>query len=1065
MKVCSVCGRCYDESVAFCTEENHPALSETHDGSLEMIAGYRLERLVETGVKIETYRARQLDSGQTCLIRILSATEYVDDYLREAKLAATLFHPSVVDTYEAGVLDDGKAYVVQEEADGRTMREFLNDLGLPELLSSVVIVRQISEALHALHLSGLRHGAIRPENIVLTSDRARGLFVRIQNPDFGGAVARSLISNKFLADSALDQLKYFSPGQCSGAETGPQTDVYSLGIVFYELLSGAPPFDAAKAVGLIQKHKSQPVPDIRINNFHLRMLVTHSLTEALQKQPRLRQSSANVLARQLRHIEQLATHVSTPPPAGVTPAWRPLPATPISASAGLPLSSADPLPVTPMRLEAPAPVRSDTLRTVQPVFTSAENESPESLETGCEPLAAATSYGEVIDEKETRDTEVAVPGEPSVEPSPTLAQEPIYRDPRPRPMSWKEKVQSVVSDFAPETSEAPATPIFDSVDRKILESRSTEIEAMQARAGAVPAPRIPKKIEWQTPDDDIPSEAAALQALAEEGRPEAEVIAVAAREKTIEAPGAEVKEAEVIEVPMAIPAKQEKLEASGVEKVPEEIAVEVPVFIETPVAIEAPAAEEEPTPVVFANAAPIVETILEETAVEVPVFIETPVAIEAPAAEEEPTPVVFANATPIVEKILEESAVDVPVVIETPVAIETPAPITKAPVVFTNSAPVEVPKALVVPAGLASIEDPFEESVVICENVAPVERLIEVKTRALAEESVAIEEPLVAEPEAPVLEIPKPKRAPGKKAASSRRSHVTSKVKTPEPALAGAAVKMPNPIVSDVRPDSKAAKPAARRSGLGFAVNLADLEEITIVRPPSKQIRVDWERVVERSGRPNAFPAQRPAARTDIGFSPTILGGATERKIAEKRRNDGMFSAFAGESEWSASGQYHSILLGVGIVALIGLFLFGFGSATRYLETSSSAGSMPPPAQTRQAASAVPLTETAVPPTKTAPKNSVKPSDETKPALEMPSAESRTATSVPEKPAATVKNNDAKAKPESSKPTKPAASPAKEKVPAKPASPKPIAVKTPAFPPPGKAKVSTRPRIVTNAKP
>ena len=277
-----------------------------------MIAGYRLERLVESGVKYETYRARQLASDQTCLVRIISATDYVGDHLRESKLAATIFHPNIVDTYDAGVLDSGESYVVHEDPNGRTLREFLNDVGQPELPTSIEIVRQIAEALHALHLSGLNHGAIRPENIVLTSDRERGLFVRIQNPDLGNVVARTVISNKFLADTALDQIKYFSPEQCTGSETNPQTDIYSLGVVFYELLAGFPPFNAPKAVGLIEKHKNHRVPDIRINNYHVQMLVTHSLMETLQKQPRLRQSSANVFARQLRHIEQLATHASTP---------------------------------------------------------------------------------------------------------------------------------------------------------------------------------------------------------------------------------------------------------------------------------------------------------------------------------------------------------------------------------------------------------------------------------------------------------------------------------------------------------------------------------------------------------------------------------------------------------------------------------------------------------------------------------------------------------------------------------------------------------------------------------
>ena len=94
-----------------------------------------------------------------------------------------------------------------------------------------------------------------------------------------------------------------------------------MGIVLYEMLAGRPPFNAPTAAGLIEKHRNQRPPDIRIDNFDLRMLITHSLMESLSKRPEDRQSSANALARQLRHVVQLATHVSTPPPAGAASPW------------------------------------------------------------------------------------------------------------------------------------------------------------------------------------------------------------------------------------------------------------------------------------------------------------------------------------------------------------------------------------------------------------------------------------------------------------------------------------------------------------------------------------------------------------------------------------------------------------------------------------------------------------------------------------------------------------------------------------------------------------------------
>jgi hypothetical protein len=205
-------------------------------------------------------------------------------------------------------------FVVSEDTGNKTLRAFLDKKAVPELLTTIRIVRQAAEALHALHLAGLTHRAIRPENIVLQPDTNDGLLVKLQNIDFGGVAEHTTISNRFVIDSALDALRYYAPEQFAGKAANIKTDIYSLGIILYEMLAGQPPFDAPKAADLIEKHRNNAPPDIKIADFELRMLITHTLTESLQKRPEVRQSSANAFARQLRHIEQLATHVSTPPP-------------------------------------------------------------------------------------------------------------------------------------------------------------------------------------------------------------------------------------------------------------------------------------------------------------------------------------------------------------------------------------------------------------------------------------------------------------------------------------------------------------------------------------------------------------------------------------------------------------------------------------------------------------------------------------------------------------------------------------------------------------------------------
>lgn len=315
MRVCSLCHRCFDDGDLSCIEAGHPSLSEPRSGSPDMIKGYRLDFLLTSGIRGDLYRAHQTACGRSCLITIVQ-TDNARQFLDEAKLAASLFHPNLADVYEAGALETGECFVVAEDPEDQTLRDRLQTAGVPKLLKMIEIIRQTAEALHAIHLKGFTHRAVRPENIILSADVESQTLVRLQNIDFAGVVEHSIVSNKFLIDSAIDSLRYFAPEQCSGEPVGIQTDIYSLGIILYEMLAGAPPFDATTAAGIIDKHRNHRPPDIRIDDFELRMLITHTLMESLHKRPDRRQSSANAFARQLRHIEQLATHVSTPPPAG-----------------------------------------------------------------------------------------------------------------------------------------------------------------------------------------------------------------------------------------------------------------------------------------------------------------------------------------------------------------------------------------------------------------------------------------------------------------------------------------------------------------------------------------------------------------------------------------------------------------------------------------------------------------------------------------------------------------------------------------------------------------------------
>jgi serine/threonine protein kinase len=322
MKICSVCQRCYDDQELYCDSEDSSLLTDSRPGHCEMIDGYLIESLTGADHRTELYGARHVGSGRACLISLLNVPPPIaEGFLREAENASSLMLPKIADVYGSGQLADGRVYLVSEDIRGESLRDILDRQTTLDLLHAISIMGKAAEAAHSLHLKGLLHLAIRPENIIVTGNSVDDVGVRLRDADLGGSIWRSIMSDKFTIDASLYELRYFSPEQCSGATVNIKSDVYALGIVLYEMLAGRTPFNAGTAAGIIEKHLSQRPPEITIDDFELRMLAAHTLMESLSKRPEDRQSSANAFARQLRHIEQLATHVSTPPPATTAPPW------------------------------------------------------------------------------------------------------------------------------------------------------------------------------------------------------------------------------------------------------------------------------------------------------------------------------------------------------------------------------------------------------------------------------------------------------------------------------------------------------------------------------------------------------------------------------------------------------------------------------------------------------------------------------------------------------------------------------------------------------------------------
>jgi serine/threonine-protein kinase len=221
---------------------------------------YRLGEQIGAGGMARVYRAEDTRLDRTVAVKILSAQfaddpSFVDRFRREAQTAAKLNHPNVVGVYDNGA-EDGTNYIVMEFVEGRTLAEFLSGGGRLSPTKSVEVAEAVCAALAYAHERGVVHRDIKPGNIMVTRD---GL---VKVMDFG--IARLTTTAETVAQTAavLGTAAYLSPEQAQGQGVDGRSDIYSLGCVLFELLTGSAPFSGDTAMAVAMKHiqDAPPVP-------------------------------------------------------------------------------------------------------------------------------------------------------------------------------------------------------------------------------------------------------------------------------------------------------------------------------------------------------------------------------------------------------------------------------------------------------------------------------------------------------------------------------------------------------------------------------------------------------------------------------------------------------------------------------------------------------------------------------------------------------------------------------------------------------------------------------------
>ena len=258
---------------------------------------YRLTEQIGMGGMAIVYKAEDLRTGHNVAVKVLRPefnedAEFVSRFQREAEAASKMTHHNIVNLLDVG-MDGDSRYLVMEYVQGKTLKEVIQERGrLSAPLACQIAIRILSALEHA-HRNGIVHRDIKPQNILVHADG------HIKVADFGIArIADSATLTR--GDMVMGSVHYFSPEQARGESASAVSDLYSTGVVLYEMLTGRPPFDGENPVAVAMQHLHAQPPAIQSLAPEVPPAVVRVCMRAMEKNPALRYQSAREMASDLR---------------------------------------------------------------------------------------------------------------------------------------------------------------------------------------------------------------------------------------------------------------------------------------------------------------------------------------------------------------------------------------------------------------------------------------------------------------------------------------------------------------------------------------------------------------------------------------------------------------------------------------------------------------------------------------------------------------------------------------------------------------------------------------------
>jgi serine/threonine-protein kinase len=314
--VCAQCGRQFTEPATRCSADGSALCGpEALTRIGQALGSYNLEKIEGVGGMGVVYRGRHVMLGKPVAVKVLHERFLrrdgaVEQFLREAQAASRIRHPNIIDVTDFGIAPDGSVYFVMEYLEGISLEDVLARDGRVPLFNAVNIVRQVARALAAAHDEGIVHRDLKPENIYLISregrrrvvrrvaDQGAPTFVVEQEGNFDFVKLLDFGVAKFTLDDVGPGMStragmifgtphYMSPEQARGEAVDGRSDIYALGIVFYEMLTSAVPFDGEAALDILNGHVYGEVipPRLRCPSAPIDENTDQTIMRCLEKAP------------------------------------------------------------------------------------------------------------------------------------------------------------------------------------------------------------------------------------------------------------------------------------------------------------------------------------------------------------------------------------------------------------------------------------------------------------------------------------------------------------------------------------------------------------------------------------------------------------------------------------------------------------------------------------------------------------------------------------------------------------------------------------------------------------